>query len=178
MLSVLHQWVKNHWYDFENDPTLLEALERFLQMSCDQKLTNQHKKFCKNIIVSRWRNWVEAPSASALLSILVRFPARLLASAAFFQTLIEKKQKQQESEGHVNTAFDFEDTNNAFQPKKPEVCLFEKFYLKPYKEAASSRFGTLPSKEMWPTTTCSRYIRSRSADRWVILSHVKVFRSS
>ncbi|VDL80810.1 unnamed protein product [Nippostrongylus brasiliensis] len=84
VLSVLHQWVKNHWYDFENDPTLLEALERFLQTSCDQKLTNQHKKFCKNII-----------------------------------TLIEKKQKQQESEGHVNTAFDFEDTN-AFQPKKPE----------------------------------------------------------
>nr|CDJ89086.1 Pleckstrin homology and Ras guanine nucleotide exchange factor and Guanine-nucleotide dissociation stimulator CDC25 domain containing protein [Haemonchus contortus] len=84
VLSVLHQWVKNHWYDFENDSTLLEALERFLQTSCDQKLTNQHKKFCKNII-----------------------------------TLIEKKQKQQESEGHVNTAFDFEDTN-AFQPKKPE----------------------------------------------------------
>ncbi|XGW05454.1 hypothetical protein V3C99_016090 [Haemonchus contortus] len=84
VLSVLHQWVKNHWYDFENDSTLLEALERFLQSSCDQKLTNQHKKFCKNII-----------------------------------TLIEKKQKQQESEGHVNTAFDFEDTN-AFQPKKPE----------------------------------------------------------
>ncbi|KHJ93277.1 RasGEF domain protein [Oesophagostomum dentatum] len=85
VLSVMHQWVKNHWYDFENDPTLLEGLERFLQSSCDQKLTNQHKKFCKNII-----------------------------------TLIEKKQKQQDSEGHVNTAFDFEDTN-AFQPKKPEI---------------------------------------------------------
>ncbi|KIH43734.1 hypothetical protein ANCDUO_26254, partial [Ancylostoma duodenale] len=35
-------------------------------------------------------------------------------------TLIEKKQKQQDQEGHVNTAFDFEDTN-AFQPKKPEI---------------------------------------------------------
>ncbi|KAJ1348700.1 hypothetical protein KIN20_004057 [Parelaphostrongylus tenuis] len=84
VLSVLHQWVKNHWYDFENDTTLLEGLERFLQASCDQKLTNQHKKFCKNII-----------------------------------NLIEKKQKQHESEGHVNTAFDFEETG-AFQPKKPE----------------------------------------------------------
>ncbi|KJH49616.1 RasGEF domain protein [Dictyocaulus viviparus] len=84
VLSVLYQWVKNHWYDFENDPTLLEALERFLQTSCEQKLTNQHKKFCKNII-----------------------------------NLIEKKQKQQEVDGHVYTAFDFENTST-FQPKKPE----------------------------------------------------------
>uniref|UniRef100_A0A0K0DHV0 Ras-GEF domain-containing protein n=1 Tax=Angiostrongylus cantonensis TaxID=6313 RepID=A0A0K0DHV0_ANGCA len=59
----------------------LEALERFLQASCDQKLTNQHKKFCKNIIVR------------------------------FKFNLIEKKQKQQEFEGHVNTAFDFEEAS-------------------------------------------------------------------
>uniref|UniRef100_A0A1I7XI75 DH domain-containing protein n=1 Tax=Heterorhabditis bacteriophora TaxID=37862 RepID=A0A1I7XI75_HETBA len=92
VLSVMHQWVKNHWYDFENDPLLLESLERFLQKSCDTpgKLTNQHKKFCKNVM-----------------------------------TLIEKKQNQQQSEGHINTAFDFDDVGlnsdvNRFQPKKPE----------------------------------------------------------
>lgn len=100
----MHQWVKNHWYDFENDPTLLESMERFLQSSCDQKLTNQHKKFCKNIIVRHSSN------TNGCVRLFIWF----------LQALIEKKQKQQDQEGHVNTAFDFEDTN-AFQPKKPEV---------------------------------------------------------
>ncbi|CAI5453144.1 unnamed protein product [Caenorhabditis angaria] len=54
VLSVINQWVKFHWYDFQCDLVLLEALERFLQKCCDprEKLTKQHKKFCKTILAT------------------------------------------------------------------------------------------------------------------------------
>ncbi|CAJ0929434.1 unnamed protein product, partial [Mesorhabditis belari] len=54
VLSVLQQWVKMHWYDFENNQPLTESLAYFLRKSCDTpgKLTNQHRKFAKIILAS------------------------------------------------------------------------------------------------------------------------------
>lgn len=52
VLSVIRQWVNKHWYDFENDPVLLEDLCAFLDETDSRgKVINQYKKWCKSIKV-------------------------------------------------------------------------------------------------------------------------------
>ncbi|PAV56933.1 hypothetical protein WR25_10109 isoform B [Diploscapter pachys] len=77
VLNVMNQWVKCHWYDFDNDRELLLALQKFLQKSMEpsQKLTNQHRKFCKLIL------------------------------AAIDKRLNQLAEKDKPQDGHVNTAF-------------------------------------------------------------------------
>lgn len=57
VLSVLMQWVKNHYYDFSSDPELLNSLKDFLNKSINTqgKLVLQHRKFCKNILTTMER---------------------------------------------------------------------------------------------------------------------------
>ncbi|CAJ0582146.1 unnamed protein product, partial [Mesorhabditis spiculigera] len=108
VLSVLQQWVKVHWYDFDNDPQLLKTLEDFLNKSCHTpaKLTNQHRKFAKII----------------LSTIEKRKCANLMSSNAG-NTL---------GAGHTNGAFENDDgvplpaspstpNVNCFQKKPPEI---------------------------------------------------------
>lgn len=109
VLSVINQWVKAHWYDFECDPALLESLEQFLQKICDprEKYTKQHKKFCKTILSTLEKR----------------------------RTILEQENNDRidEHEGHVNGAFVYGEegtlpppyANNApapssFAPKRPE----------------------------------------------------------
>ncbi|VDK70156.1 unnamed protein product [Litomosoides sigmodontis] len=50
VLSVVRQWVNNHWYDFENNPVLLQDLCSFLEETDSHgKVINQYKKWCKSI---------------------------------------------------------------------------------------------------------------------------------
>ncbi|VDO45287.1 unnamed protein product, partial [Brugia timori] len=50
VLSVIRQWVNNHWYDFEHNPVLLENLCSFLEETDSHgKVINQYKKWCKSI---------------------------------------------------------------------------------------------------------------------------------
>ncbi|VDN07168.1 unnamed protein product [Thelazia callipaeda] len=50
VLSVIRQWVNNHWYDFENNSVLLGDLCAFLEETdCHGKVINQYKKWCKSI---------------------------------------------------------------------------------------------------------------------------------
>ncbi|CAD6193435.1 unnamed protein product [Caenorhabditis auriculariae] len=107
VLSVINQWVKFHWHDFDCDPVLLEKLDNFLQKCIDprEKLTKQHKKFCKTILTTMDKR-LKSPPAT------------------------DSTEKQ---EGHVNTAFVYgEDgqppayandgaTSRTFSPKKPET---------------------------------------------------------
>ncbi|CAB3396795.1 unnamed protein product [Caenorhabditis bovis] len=66
VLSVINQWVKFHWYDFQCDSSLLEALEIFLQKCIEprEKLTKQHKKFCKTILATIEKRVKNPPSFS------------------------------------------------------------------------------------------------------------------
>ncbi|OZC09742.1 hypothetical protein X798_03145 [Onchocerca flexuosa] len=50
VLSVIRQWVNNHWYDFEHNPVLLHDLCSFLEETDSHgKVINQYKKWCKSI---------------------------------------------------------------------------------------------------------------------------------
>ncbi|KAL3985331.1 RasGEF domain family protein [Acanthocheilonema viteae] len=50
VLSVIRQWVNNHWYDFEHNPVLLQDLCLFLEETDSHgKVINQYKKWCKSI---------------------------------------------------------------------------------------------------------------------------------
>uniref|UniRef100_A0A1I8EUC8 RasGEF domain-containing protein n=1 Tax=Wuchereria bancrofti TaxID=6293 RepID=A0A1I8EUC8_WUCBA len=50
VLSVIRQWVNNHWYDFEHNPVLLQNLCSFLEETDSHgKVINQYKKWCKSI---------------------------------------------------------------------------------------------------------------------------------
>ncbi|NP_001360576.1 Son of sevenless homolog [Caenorhabditis elegans] len=91
VLSVINQWVKLHWYDFQCDPVLLDALELFLNRCCDPRegLSKQHKKFCKTIL--------------ALIEKRVKNPPGIM------QQPNENGDKGAADEGHVNSAFVFGD---------------------------------------------------------------------
>ncbi|KAF1752848.1 hypothetical protein GCK72_019403 [Caenorhabditis remanei] len=86
VLSVINQWVKQHWYDFQCDSVLLDALELFLNRCCDPRegLTKQHKKFCKTIL--------------ALIEKRVKNPPGIM-----------QPPTENGDEGHVNSAFVFGD---------------------------------------------------------------------
>ncbi|EGT43548.1 CBN-SOS-1 protein [Caenorhabditis brenneri] len=127
VLSVINQWVKQHWYDFQCDTVLLDALELFLNRCCDPRegLTKQHKKFCKTIL--------------ALIEKRVKNPPGIMQPPA------ENGEKGEGDEGHVNSAFVFGDDqqhqahshrhhqqvytnespneNNHFASKRPEVTI-------------------------------------------------------
>uniref|UniRef100_A0A1I7VDK9 Son of sevenless-like protein 1 n=1 Tax=Loa loa TaxID=7209 RepID=A0A1I7VDK9_LOALO len=48
VLSVIRQWVNNHWYDFEHNPILLQDLCSFLEETDSHgKVINQYKKWKK-----------------------------------------------------------------------------------------------------------------------------------
>lgn len=52
VLGVIRQWVINHWYDFENNPVLLQDLCAFLEETDSHgKVINQYRKWCKSIKV-------------------------------------------------------------------------------------------------------------------------------
>ncbi|UMM32472.1 hypothetical protein L5515_006244 [Caenorhabditis briggsae] len=94
VLSVINQWVKQHWYDFQCDQVLLDALELFLNRCCDPRegLTKQHKKFCKTIL--------------ALIEKRVKNPPGIM------QPPVENG-----DEGHVNSAFVFGDDQHQGMPR-------------------------------------------------------------
>lgn len=96
VLSVINQWVKQHWYDFQCDQVLLDALELFLNRCCDPRegLTKQHKKFCKTIL--------------ALIEKRVKNPP------GFLQPPAENGDGE---EGHVNSAFVFGDDQHQQMPR-------------------------------------------------------------
>lgn len=55
VLSVIRQWVNNHWYDFEHNPVLLQDLCSFLEETDSHgKVINQYKKWCKSIKVTNF----------------------------------------------------------------------------------------------------------------------------
>ncbi|CAI2353551.1 unnamed protein product [Caenorhabditis sp. 36 PRJEB53466] len=95
VLSVINQWVKLHWYDFACDPMLLDALELFLNRCCDprEKLTKQHKKFCKTILALIEKRIKNPPGAQSP----------------------ENGEKTETEEGHVNSAFVFGDDQQQLQ---------------------------------------------------------------
>uniref|UniRef100_A0A1I7U6D6 DH domain-containing protein n=1 Tax=Caenorhabditis tropicalis TaxID=1561998 RepID=A0A1I7U6D6_9PELO len=102
VLSVINQWVKQHWYDFQCDPVLLDALELFLNRCCDPRegLTKQHKKFCKTIL--------------ALIEKRVKNPP------GFLQPQVENGENG--DEGHINNAFVFgDDQQHQLQQQQQQV---------------------------------------------------------
>lgn len=62
VLSVIRQWVNNHWYDFEHNAVLLNDLCSFLEETDSHgKVINQYKKWCKSIKVTNFLFIIRSP---------------------------------------------------------------------------------------------------------------------
>ncbi len=50
MINFIHSWVQDHFYDFTNDPGLLETLKNFLNTTVASSNVNWASIGIKNII--------------------------------------------------------------------------------------------------------------------------------
>uniref|UniRef100_A0A914PQ64 N-terminal Ras-GEF domain-containing protein n=1 Tax=Panagrolaimus davidi TaxID=227884 RepID=A0A914PQ64_9BILA len=70
---VLNHWIKHHFYDFAQDPALLQRLRQFLQGKNSRiKLRNDHLKTCKMLLdaISKQETTEKELESSAALTLI------------------------------------------------------------------------------------------------------------